>query len=93
MTGQEWIKGIIAVVSVVGVLGIAGGLFFVSIPDDREKYFLIILTFLLAKTGTIYDYLWGSSQSSSDSKKIIQNLTAPTNGKMPAAISDLLPRP
>jgi hypothetical protein len=71
----EFTRGIIAVLSVLGIIGIAGGMFSWTIPEGSKDYFLIILTFLVAKIGTVYDYFFGSSQGSADKTGIIKNLT------------------
>jgi hypothetical protein len=71
----EFTRGIIAVLSILGILGVAGGMFYFEIPEGSKDYFLIVLTFLVAKIGTIYDYFFGSSQGSADKTGIINNLT------------------
>jgi hypothetical protein len=77
---KENTRGIIAIVSVLGIIGIASGMFYYKVPPESKDYFLIVLTFLVAKIGTVYDYFYGSSQGSVDKTDIIGNLTAPTAG-------------
>jgi hypothetical protein len=74
----EFTRGVIAILSVIGIITIAGGMFYYTIPAGSKDFFLIILTFLVAKIGTVYDYFFGSSQGSADKTGIINNLTAPT---------------
>lgn len=74
-------QSVLSVITVLGLLAIGGGLFFFNIGDKSREYFLIILTLLVAKVSTIYDYYFGSSQSSSVKNETIANLTA--NGKAP----------
>lgn len=77
---KDTTRAIVAVISVIGIIGIGCGMFYYKIPSESKDFFLIILTFLVAKIGTVYDYFYGSSQSSSDKNNIISNLTAPQNG-------------
>jgi hypothetical protein len=72
---KETTRAIIAVLSVIGIIAIAGGMFYYQIPEKSRDFFLIILTFLVAKIGTVYDFFFGSSQGSADKTGIIQNLT------------------
>ena len=71
----EFTRGIIAVLSVLGIIAIAGGMFILEIPDGSKEFFLIILTFLVAKIGSVFDFFFGSSQGSADKTGIIKNLT------------------
>ena len=75
------IQGILSIITVLGVLGLAIGLFALPIPENSREYFIIILTLIVAKVSTIYDYYFGSSQSSSIKNETIANLT----GKPPSA--------
>jgi len=72
------IQGILSFITVLGrfVLGI--GLFFFNIAAESKEYFIIILTLIVAKVSTIYDYYFGSSESSSVKNETISNLTAIT---------------
>ncbi len=101
---KESTRSAIAILSVIGIIGIAAGMFYYTIPVGSKEFFLIILTFLVAKIGTIYDYFFGSSQGSDDKTNIISNLTTPpagtttttvvtdksVNGKI--SIADLIPK-
>jgi hypothetical protein len=80
MMSKENTRGVIAVLSVLGIIAIAGGMFYFRVPAESKDYFLIVLTFLVAKIGTVYDYFYGSSQGSVDKTDIIGNLTAPPVG-------------
>jgi len=77
---KEFTRGIIAILSVLGIIAIAGGMFYYKVPPESKDYFLIVLTFLVAKIGTVYDYFYGSSQGSSDKTGIIESLTAAPAG-------------
>lgn len=77
---KDFTRGVIAILSVIGIISIAGGMFYYTVPAGSKDFFLIILTFLVAKIGTVYDFFFGSSQSSSDKNNIISNLTAPVLG-------------
>ena len=70
------VQGLLAVFTVGGVLALAGGLFVVKIPEESREYFIIILTLIVAKVSTVYDYFFGSSQSSAVKNETISNLTA-----------------
>jgi hypothetical protein len=78
---KETTRAVIAVLSVLGIIGIAGGMFYYEVPTESKDYFLIVLTFLVAKIGTVYDFFFGSSQGSADKTGIIQNLTGPPKGQ------------
>lgn len=70
------VQGILSVVTILGLLAVAAGLFVFPVPDNSREYFVIILTLVVAKCSTIYDYYFGSSQSSSIKNETIANLTA-----------------
>jgi hypothetical protein len=72
------VQGILSLITVLGLFGIGGGLFFFNIVPDSEKYFIIILTLIVAKVSTIYDYYFGSSQSSAVKNETIANLSSVT---------------
>jgi hypothetical protein len=74
-------RAIVAIMSVIGIISIAGGMFYYTIPVGSKDFFLIVLTFLVAKIGTVYDFFFGSSQGSADKTGIIQNLTGPPKGQ------------
>jgi hypothetical protein len=82
MLNKITVTGILAVLSLIGILAIGGGLIYFTIPIASEKYFLIFLTFLVTKIGTVYDYYFGSSSGSADKTEIINNLTAPNEPKL-----------
>ena len=73
-------RAIVAIMSVVGIIAIAGGMFYYTIPAGSKDFFLIVLTFLVAKIGTVYDFFFGSSQGSAEKTNIIENLTAAPAG-------------
>jgi hypothetical protein len=72
---KETTRAVIAILSVIGIIAIAGGMFILQIPDGSKEFFLIILTFLVAKIGSVFDFFFGSSQGSADKTSIISNLT------------------
>jgi predicted MFS family arabinose efflux permease len=72
------VQGVISILTIVGILSLAGALFFAQVPDESREYFIIILTLLVAKVSTVFDYHFGSSQGSATKTDIIQNLTSIT---------------
>ncbi len=76
---KETTRAIIAVLSVIGIILIAVEMFFFKVPIESKDFFLIILTFLVAKIGTVYDFFFGSSQSSADKTAIIDKQASTIN--------------
>jgi hypothetical protein len=72
------VQGVISILTILGILSLAGALFFAQVPDESREYFIIILTLLVAKVSTVFDYHFGSSQGSATKTDIIQNLTSIT---------------
>jgi len=72
------IQGILSLITVLGIFALGIGLFFFNIATESKDYFVIILTLIIAKVSTIYDYYFGSSQSSAVKNETISNLTAIT---------------
>jgi hypothetical protein len=72
------IQGILSFITVLGIFVLGIGLFFFNIAAESKEYFIIILTLIVAKVSTIYDYYFGSSESSSVKNETISNLTAIT---------------
>jgi len=69
---KDDVRGALGLLLLVVIAGIGGSLLLIPIPDGSKDFFLIILTFLIAKGGTVYDFYFGSSQSSSEQKSIMQ---------------------
>ena len=72
------IQGILSILTILGMLGLASGLFVIQIPEDSREYFIILLTLIVAKVSTVYDFYFGSSQSSQVKNETIANLTSIT---------------
>jgi len=77
------VQGILSILTLLAIVGIGGGLFYYQVPLSGREYFIIILTWLVTKGGTSYDYYFGSSQGSADKTSIINNLTSAANGSAP----------
>lgn len=78
---KETTRGVIAILSVIGILFISTQLLFYKVPPESKDFFLIILTFLVAKIGTVFDFFFGSSQGSATKNETIASLAAITPAK------------
>jgi hypothetical protein len=68
---KDDIRGALSILLLVVIAGIGGSLLILPSPEGNKDIFLIILTFLIAKGGTVIDFYFGSSQSSSEQKSIM----------------------
>ena len=88
---KDDIRGALGLLLLIVIAGIGGSLLILPIPEGSKDFFLIILTFLIAKGGTVYDFYFGSSQSSSEQKSIMQTQANALNLAAQAGVPPKVP--
>lgn len=75
--GREIGLYVVAAMVIASLIWCASRLFGSEIPAANRDMVVALISFLIAKAGTIIDYFFGSSKGSSDKSDIIASQTPP----------------